>query len=234
VSERGVRRFVADLLSGRRPRRFRVEEHEAAELAAAITLRAARPGAGTPREEFVTDLHHRLAAQLRAQTDQAATPLVKPIDVSRRRLVATAGIAAGAAAVGAGVDHVLTTEHVTGAVGGQPTLIPNAGQWRTVAASADLPEGGMTGFDLGTVIGFVTRSGGRLAAVSGLCTHLGCRLALNAPARRLDCPCHNTSFALSGQLLRYQLAVPPAPLPRLEVRESNGMVQIFAPPAPSA
>jgi Sigma-70 region 2 len=31
------------------------------------------------------------------------------------------------------------------------TLIPNTGQWRTVAASADLTEGAVHGFDLGTV-----------------------------------------------------------------------------------
>jgi len=56
------------------------------------------------------------------------------------------------------------------------------------------------------------------------------RLALNAPARRLDCPCHNTSFALGGQLLRHQLAIAPPPLPKFHVREENGAVQIFAPP----
>jgi cytochrome b6-f complex iron-sulfur subunit len=211
MSERSVRRFVADLLRGRRSRPFRAEEGDVAEVRAAITLRAARLGAGTPSEEFVTDLH--------------------------RRLVATASIAASAAAVGAGVDHVLTRPTPVpgdGAGAADQTLVPNTGQWSTVAASADLPEGGVHGFDLGTVIGFVTRSGGQLGAVSGICTHLGCRLALNAAAHRLDCPCHATSFALSGQLLHYQLAVAPRPLPHLQVREVDGAVQIFAPPAANA
>jgi Rieske Fe-S protein len=88
------------------------------------------------------------------------------------------------------------------------------------------------GFDLGSVIGFVAREHGQLGAVSGVCTHLGCRLALNAAARRLDCPCHNASFALSGQLLHYQLAYPPRPLPHLPVREVDGRVEIYAPPGP--
>lgn len=235
MSERGVRRFVADLLRGRRPRGFHVEnDDEAEQLRVAIMLRAARPGGGAPREEFVTDLHQRLAGELgRRDSERGATPSVPPtatVDRTRRRLVAGGSIAAGAAAVGAGLDHVLSTP-ATAPSGGEQTLTPNIGVWRTVVASADLPEGGTQGFDLGTVIGFVTRSAGQLGAVSGVCTHLGCRLALNAPARRLDCPCHNASFALGGRLLRHQLPIAPAPLPHLRVREIDGTVQIFAPPA---
>jgi nitrite reductase/ring-hydroxylating ferredoxin subunit len=294
VTARRVNRFVSDLLRGRRPKRFRVEEHEAAELRAAITLRAARQGAGTPREEFVTDLRRRLADHVASQqlpgaqsedarapdtdgqvpdTHHAGTPgsgapdsgtaappgtltpdtrtpdtgtygagehIPAPIpfrgrgELSRRRMVATTGIAAGAAAVvGAGADHLLNGRPAGAelAQADDPqTLEPNVGQWRTVAASADLPEGGAAGFDLGTVAGFVARQGGAVEAVSAMCTHLGCRLALNAPARRLDCPCHNTSFALDGELLRHQLPSPPPPLPKFHVRESNGTVQVFAPP----
>lgn len=223
MSERGVRRFIADLLRGRRPRRFAATDDEADQLRAAITLRGARPGDGAPSEEFVADLHRRLADQL--------TPAAsRPTGVSRRYLVATAGVAAGAAAVGAGVDHLLAGQ-ATPPSPGEQTLRPNTGQWRTVVASADLPEGGVTGFDLGSVIGFVARVGGQLVSVSGVCTHLGCRLALNPAARRLDCPCHLTSFALGGQLLRHQLPVPPAALPRLQVRETSGVVQVYAPPA---
>ncbi|GAA5166078.1 Rieske (2Fe-2S) protein [Pseudonocardia eucalypti] len=252
MSERGVRRFVADLLRGRRPRRFRVEESEVAELRTAIVLRAARPGGAAPREEFVTDLRRRLAQELgsgepaesgRVEAGSAARPdgseddatpkdqeptpgPVTPIGHSRRRVVQAASLAAGAAAIGAGADHVLGS---SGPDGAQETLAPNSGRWRTVVASADLPEGGVHDFDLGNVTGFVARSAGRLAAVSGVCTHLGCRLAFNPQARRLDCPCHNASFALGGQLLRYQLAVAPRPLPLFQVREVDGMVQVFAP-----
>jgi nitrite reductase/ring-hydroxylating ferredoxin subunit len=229
-----VRRFVADLLRGRRPRRFRVEDSEVDELRTAILLRAARPGSGAPREEFVTDLHRRLAAEL-ARDEQSLNPQPRAqppaaVDHSRRRLVQAASIAAGAAAIGAGADHLLTQRTApANGDGGNETLTPNTGQWRTVVASADLPEGGVQGFDLGTVIGFVARTAGELGAVSGVCTHLGCRLALNAASRRLDCPCHNASFALGGQLLHYQLAVPPRALPHLEVREVDGAVQVFAP-----
>ena len=235
MSPRGARRFVADLLRGRRPRSFRAQDTDLDELRAAIMLRSAQPGSGVPREEFVTDLHQRLADQLAGKSTTAlAEPVRSPrpvVDGTRRRLVAASSIAASAAVVGAVADHVLTTRTpASGGQAGPQTLVPDAGQWRTVAASADLTEGGVQGFDLGTVVGFVSRTGGALRAVSGVCTHLGCRLALDAPTRQLNCPCHRTSFAINGELLRYQLRVPPPALPQLEVREADGAVQIFAPP----
>jgi cytochrome b6-f complex iron-sulfur subunit len=233
VRGRGARRFVADLLRGRRPRSFRARESDVDELRAAIMLRAGRPERAAPRAEFVTDLHRRLAA---AQADPTVPPVPRSgpvVDGTRRRLVAATSIAAAAAAVGAVADHALTSRSPAPTrAGGQQTLIPNTGEWRTVSTSADLAEGGVRGFDLGTVVGFVARTDGALRAVSGVCTHLGCRLALNTPARRLDCPCHTTSFALNGELLRYQLAVPPPALPQLEVRETQGVVQVYAPPGP--
>lgn len=235
MSPRGARRFVADLLRGRRPRSFRAQDTDVDELRAAITLRSAQPGSGVPREEFVADLHRRLADQLAGKsTTEDAEPVraLRPVvDSTRRRLVAASSIAAAAGAVGAMADHVVTTRtSPTSGEAGPQTLVPNTGQWRSVATSADLIEGGVQGFDLGTVVGFVSRTGGVLEAVSGVCTHLGCRLAFDAAARRLNCPCHTTSFAINGQLLRYQLRVPPPPLPHLEVRETNGAVQVFAPP----
>jgi cytochrome b6-f complex iron-sulfur subunit len=236
MSTRGARRFVEDLLRDRRPRSFPAQEADIEPLRAAITLRAGQPGSAAPREEFVTDLHRRLAAQLTGEQttrDVELVPPAGPVDSTRRLLVAATSIAAAAAAVGAVTDHALTSRNpAQGGVGGQPTLIPNTGGWRTVSASADLAEGGVQGFDLGAVVGFVSRADGVVRAVSGVCTHLGCRLALDAPARQLNCPCHQTSFALNGELLRYQLRVPPPALPQLEVRETHGVVQVYAPPGP--
>jgi Rieske Fe-S protein len=95
--------------------------------------------------------------------------------------VQATSIAAAAAAVGAVTDHALASRNSAPAgSGGEQTLIPTTGQWRTVSTSAELTESGVRGFDLGTVVGFVTRTGGALHAVSGICTHLGCRLALDA------------------------------------------------------
>ena len=58
--------------------------------------------------------------------------------------------------------------------------------------------------------------------------HQGCRLCLDA-ARNLDCPCHTTVFALSGELVTHQLPLAPPPLPRFATREMDGAVQVYAP-----
>jgi nitrite reductase/ring-hydroxylating ferredoxin subunit len=239
MSGRQVRRFVEDLLRGKRPKSFRAEEADLAELRTAIILRTARPGSGAPSAEFVAKLHERLSAE-RAETERADAEHVgaKPdrasgqaVHGTRRRFVLGAAIAASAAAIGAGLDHIFTrrspAEPSAQPAGG--TLTPTPGAWRTVAASADLPEGGVRAFDLGTVVGFVQRAGGLVHAVSGICTHQGCRLLLDMAARRLDCPCHNAAFAVTGELVIHQLPVAPTPLPQFATREVNGAVQVFAP-----
>ena len=71
MSGRTVRRFVDDLLRGQRTQRARPDDFEAQEMKTAIELRAARTGSDSPREEFVTDLHRRLAASM-GETPQAA------------------------------------------------------------------------------------------------------------------------------------------------------------------
>ncbi|ETB25581.1 hypothetical protein O977_25105, partial [Mycobacterium avium subsp. paratuberculosis 10-5975] len=67
MNARGLRRYVDDLLRGRRPRPFLPDDFEAAQLRTAIELRAARPDsevADAPRPEFLADLHRRLAEQM--------------------------------------------------------------------------------------------------------------------------------------------------------------------------
>ena len=105
VNGRASRRFVEDLLHGRRPHRFPAEEADVAELRTAIGLRAARPGSGAPREEFVTDLHRRLTAEL-ADTDPEDGP-ARVVGCTRRRFVQGAAVAAAAAAVGVVVDRTV-------------------------------------------------------------------------------------------------------------------------------
>jgi cytochrome b6-f complex iron-sulfur subunit len=226
MSTRGLRRYVEDLLHGRRPRGFRPDAEDAADVRTGITLRAAQPGSGAPSEEFVSGLQRRLAAEL--APDGAAPPQARP---NRRQAVQVASVAAAAVAVGA-AGGVALDRVVAGAAAvpvADPTLQPNAGTWHTVAAVADLPDGAVRAFDVGTVSGFVERGAEGLRAVSGICTHQGCRLALDAPSRELVCPCHNATFAVTGRLVHHQLPTPPPSLPQIAVREIEGAVQIFAP-----
>ncbi|WP_345356233.1 Rieske (2Fe-2S) protein [Actinoallomurus liliacearum] len=210
---KGLRRYVEDLIKGRRPHPFPVDEADADALRLAIELRAARPGSDAPREEFVADLHRRLA-----EPERARPPL--PV---RRRLVLGGALAGAGAVAGVTIDRGLTRGPT---FAGDGTLQPLNGRWHTVAAAAELTEGAVVPFDAGSVTGFVARRAGRLRAVSGVCTHQGCRLHVEGGAR-LRCPCHRALFALDGKVLHHRLAAPISALPRLAVREARGVVEVY-------
>jgi cytochrome b6-f complex iron-sulfur subunit len=112
-------------------------------------------------------------------------------------------------------------------------MLPGDGSWQPVAASSDVPEGVMHPFEIGSVIGFLRRVDGRPEAVSGICTHQGCRLWFDQSEDGLRCPCHSTSFSRSGKLLAHQLPITPKPLPQLQVRERNDAIELFAPAEPT-
>ena len=231
MSGRDVRRFVEDLLRGRPTKPFRPTDADVAEMRTAIELRAARTGSGAPSEEFITGLHRRLAAELDDGArvgEQRATP----IRGTRRRVLQVGSVAAAAAAVGAVVDHAVTAAEkpTNPGTAAADTLTPTTGAWSVVAASAEVPEGAVRPFEVGAVSGFVHRSGGALRAVSGTCTHQGCRLWLDTAAHRLQCPCHSTAFAVTGELINHALPVPPRPLPQLMVRETGDTIEVYAPP----
>ncbi|WP_067690262.1 Rieske (2Fe-2S) protein [Nocardia jejuensis] len=225
MSERETRHFVEELLAGRRPRAFRPDEADAEEMRAAIDLRAARLGSDAPSEDFLSGLHQRLAASMSEDADEPHTR-----GAGRRTVLIGTATAAAAATVAIAVDRTITTDTQPENPAAQSTLTPNDGSWQAIATSADLPEGVTIAFDLGTVSGFVRRDKGIPTAVSGVCTHQGCKLWLDAPADRLRCPCHSTSFSVSGVVLTHQLPISPAPLPTLRVRENNGAIEVFAPP----
>jgi cytochrome b6-f complex iron-sulfur subunit len=193
-------------------------------LRAAIALRAALPGADTPNPEFVAGLGRQLR--------DGVAPVAAPRTVSRRHVMVAGAVAAGVAAAGvagAVVDRTLLAPSggPGPAAGGE--LTPDSGTWVRVATEADVATGAVHRFATATVVGFVSEQEGTLTAVSGVCTHLGCLLQHNEPARRLDCPCHRTSFGSDGQLLSSQLRIEPADLPRIEVRRHGGNIEARLP-----
>jgi cytochrome b6-f complex iron-sulfur subunit len=227
MNPRPLRRYVEDLLRGRRPRPFRPDDFEAAQIRTAIDLQAARPDADEPREEFLADLQSRLAEQFHQSSPQAQT---SKHAATRRQVIVGTSAAAAAAVVAVSVDRLVTPDNAgSGETNADGELTPNTGTWQKVAASSDVPDGVMHPFDLGSVVGFVRRVNGKAEAVSGVCTHQGCRLWFDVPQDRLRCPCHSTSFAPTGQVLTHQLPIAPKPLPALEVREANGVIEVFAP-----
>ncbi|BEK89768.1 ubiquinol-cytochrome c reductase iron-sulfur subunit [Nocardia seriolae] len=235
MSGREVRRFVDELLAGKKSTGFSPDEAEAEEMRTAIELRAARLGSDAPSEEFLSGLQRRLAAELDDEP-AAVHPIGGPATGYRRRnLLIGTSAAAAAATVGAVVDRTLIGHGQPDAppAAKQAPLSPNTGAWLAVARSSDLTEGATIAFDVGTVNGFVRRDKGIPVAVSGVCTHQGCKLWLDAPAERLRCPCHSTSFSIEGQVVTHQLPVAPAPLPLVQVRENNGTIEVFAPTEPA-
>ena len=174
MSGRTVRRFVEGLRRGRSTEPARPDDLEAQEMKTAIELRAARLGSDSPREEFVTDLHRRLAdAMDETNTPKPPTRWARPAPVGRSSSAQASPLRQrppeswSVATVLAGNNEPSTTPSAHG------VLEPNAGAWRAVGASVDLPDGGALAFDLGSVSGFVHRADTRLEAVSGVCTHQG-------------------------------------------------------------
>ncbi|ETZ96751.1 rieske domain protein [Mycobacterium kansasii 824] len=197
----------------------------------AIDLQAARPGADEPRPDFLADLQSRLAAQF--DGDDAPPPTW--LRANRRQVIVGTSAAASAAVAAVAVDRALMSGR--GEPAKQDTasqeLVPAAGSWQKVADSSDVAEGAVHPFDLGSVVGFVRRVDGNVQGISGVCTHQGCRLWFDGPDDRLRCPCHSTSFATDGHVLTHQLPIAPKPLPKFDVREVAGVIEVFAPMPPS-
>jgi cytochrome b6-f complex iron-sulfur subunit len=233
MNARGLRRCIDDLLAGRRPRAFQPNEFEAVQIRTAIDLRAARFGADSPREGFLIELHRALAER-RGGT---VTPLV-PSSPTRRQVIVGTSAAAGVAAAAVTVDRLVVDtkgapSDTTAADMGRE-MTPDDGTWHRVAASSDVAgDGDMHPFEVGSVVGYVRRVDDRVQAVSGICTHQGCRLWFDKPGDRLRCPCHSTSFSPAGEVLSHQLSISPTPLPPLQVRENNGVIEVFTAAEPT-
>lgn len=45
---------------------------------------------------------------------------------------------------------------------------------------------------------YLTRTGDKVEALSGVCPHLGCAVGWDAAAKHYLCPCHDSTFAVDG------------------------------------
>ena len=237
MSDRELRKSIDDLLAGRPPKPFTPSDFEAAQLATAIDLAAARDGADEPRAEFLTGLKGRLTQEMSGERSDVTVPAPARSPSSTRRQVMVGTAAAATAAVASvAVDRLLFPARIgqDQVAQGDAEMVPTDGSWQTVADSSALPEGAVHSFDLGSVSGFVRRTEGRVEAVSGTCTHQGCKLWFDQSADRLRCPCHSTSFSPAGQVITHALPIAPKPLPHFEVRERGGVIEVLAPPSQPA
>jgi len=215
-----VARFVDELLHGRRPHRFEASQEEAEAMTAAAGLSAARVGADVPDQAALDRIHQRLAETLDENT-------VVDRRLSRRAWLRTAGAAAAAVVVGVGLDEVVRNRQESGGAGGSATLLPDSGSWRPVAAVNEIPTGHAMQVSTASLDAVIINDAGTITAVSGVCTHLGCKLQPDDANRKLNCPCHQTAFSWSGKVLYYRLKAAPANLPQIPSRVNNGQVELY-------
>jgi nitrite reductase/ring-hydroxylating ferredoxin subunit len=217
-----VARFVDDLLHGRRPRRFAASPEEAEAMTAAAGLVAGRVGSDIPDKAALDRIHRRLSEAL----DESPVVDLRP---TRRTWLRTLGTAAAAVVVGVALDEVAVHQAPAGPAGGgtPAVLMPDNGTWRPVAAVTQLPAGHAMPVSTGSVDAVVVNDAGNISAVSGVCTHLGCRLQPDDANRKLNCPCHQTAFSWSGKVLYYRLKNEPATLPQIPVRVNDGQIELF-------
>ena len=69
----------------------------------------------------------------------------------------------------------------------------------------------------------VVSSGGKLFALSTVCSHLGCLVRWDPAAKALACPCHRASFDLEGNVLE---GPPPRPLRAFTVTVRDERVHV--------
>jgi cytochrome b6-f complex iron-sulfur subunit len=218
-----VAQFVDDLLHRRRPRRFNASPEEVEAMTAAAGLAAARVGADLPDKAALDRIHRKLSETLNE------SPALER-RFSRRDWLRTAGTAAAAVVVGVALDKVVTNQQQSGGPGATPgtaTLLPDGGSWRPVAALSAVPVGHALPVSTANLDAIIINDGGNISAVSGVCTHLGCKLQPDDANRKLNCPCHQTAFSWTGKLLYYRLKAAPANLPLIQSRVNNGAIELF-------
>jgi cytochrome b6-f complex iron-sulfur subunit len=226
-----VDRLVGKMLKGRRAgvKPTDAGEHDA--ILAAARLAGARESHPGMSPEF----RRKLAAQLR---EQRAPHHGGP---SRRTLLfGGAGLALGAA--GGGLAGVLfTTRSDRTREGGGATTpepyppdqrgtiapAPQFGRWIDTGLTLEgLGEGVPHRVNAGSIGAFVVRRGGKVEAMSAVCTHVACELQWRQQHGDLLCPCHGRSFTLDG-LSQDNQAYPLPPLPLVRFRVRNGRIEVY-------
>jgi menaquinol-cytochrome c reductase iron-sulfur subunit len=70
----------------------------------------------------------------------------------------------------------------------------------------------------------ITENGRDFAAMSNVCTHLGCRVRWNADQEQFFCPCHNAVFDKDGNVVA---GPPPRPLDRYEINVEDDQLYVL-------
>ena len=138
-------------------------------------------------------------------------------DGSRRLLMSWLWVVFGAAALGelGWITASFLRPRRSAAEGADSGII-------TVGAVASFASGSVTAIPAAKCY-LVRLTDGGFLALHRECTHLGCTVPWDAKQGRFICPCHSSTFDMTGAVL-----VPPAPRPLdlLQVRIENDVVRI--------
>jgi Rieske Fe-S protein len=70
---------------------------------------------------------------------------------------------------------------------------------------------------------WVLRDSGKLRAYSSVCPHLGCAVDFDGDSTKFKCPCHHSTFNLSGKI---EDGPAPRSMDELELEEKDGAVSV--------
>jgi Rieske Fe-S protein len=151
-----------------------------------------------------------------------------PEDIRRRRFLSRAFVVIQTA-IGATVAFVMGGTVIGPALGAKRT------SWWPAGTITDLIDGEPTPVTIRRAysdgyrqtvnreVVFLIKTNDKVTALSSTCTHLGCRVAWDASAAVLKCPCHGGTFDRSGAV---KSGPPPAPLATLATRIENDQVMV--------
>jgi Rieske Fe-S protein len=88
----------------------------------------------------------------------------------------------------------------------------------------ELDGGGANAKDNRTYGGYAVKTGGKTLFFAVTCSHLGCSVSFNKDAKRFDCPCHGSRFALDGQVIHGPALFP---LSHLKVSENGNDLLVY-------
>jgi Rieske Fe-S protein len=204
--------YLDDLAADRAPAARPLPEQELAERVVAAQLRMAREGVDEPSPAFLRRLERKVARAVEGAERPPRLPRL-----SRGGFLRGAATLAGGVGLGVAAGDALFSASSPA----RPDELVAAGnaRWYDVAAVGEVPPGGAKAFTAGGVEGYLLNRGGALRAVSGICTHLGCRLKPDGDGLR--CLCHDSRFDAAGRVMA---GLAPRPLPEIDLRVAQGRV----------
>ena len=211
--------FLDDLVAGRGSEPRDLSPQELREHMLAAQLRGAHTDEARPGADFLRSLEAQVASAVATERAGAAGGR-RPARLSRGRFLRSAATFAGG--VGLGIAGAEGAAAAQDAQRPHDLIVAGNERWYAIAREGEVPPGGMKAFSAGGLLGFLLNDGGRLHAVSAICTHMGCRLKPDgAEGASFHCLCHGSRFSRRGEV-KHGLA--PSSLPAIAVRVEAGIV----------